>query len=71
MVGGRKRGRAPRMNQQAQTNEAVVLQRTASVLRDAAGDLPRASPWVDVLNGVAEGFEAGAELSRLRDRHAV
>lgn len=51
--------------------EAEVLREAARLLGRLAAQLPECSRWTDVMMGVAEGFDAGAHLSQMGQRHAA
>ena len=60
------------MNEHApQVSEAEVLSEAARTLRELGDRLPSSSKWADMFSGVAEGFEAAAQLSQMRDRRAA
>lgn len=50
--------------------ETTVLEDAARGLRECADRLPADSSWREVCTGVAEGFEAGATINRMRQAEA-
>ena len=50
-------------------DEARVLGEAAEMLRAVADRLPNCSRWRDSFAKIADGFEAGAMLSQMVERH--